>query len=176
MWSKFQKYSCTCHVTLVIILILSVCVRFDQTDWADQKQITTDRPRLDRDYSNRDVFLISTRSFSEGNRSRPCSSTLGQVERFSWTDPLSLFHLFHVDLKTPLFLFYLFHVDLETRFYLFHLFHMCHLVPTCAIWLYHWNLCQLSFLRFFFGFLNVIPFLEKLFRLKIFFSTSHCRM
>ena len=23
---------------------------FDQTDWADQKQITTDRPRLNRDY------------------------------------------------------------------------------------------------------------------------------
>jgi len=33
---------------------------------------------------------------------RPGSSTLGQVERFSWTDPLFLTHLFHVDLKTPL--------------------------------------------------------------------------
>jgi len=92
------------------------------------------------------------------NITRPCSSTLGQVERFCWTDPLSLFHLFHVDLKTPLFLFHLFHVDLEpvTRFYLFHLYHLCQLVPTCAIWLYHLNLCQLLFLRFFFGFKNVI--------------------
>ena len=47
------------------------------------------------------------------------------------------------------------------------------LVPTCAIcafWLYHLNLCQLSFLKFFFRFLNVIPFLEKLFWLKIFFK------
>jgi len=57
------------------------------------------------------------------NIPRPCSSTLGQVERFSWTDPLSLFHLFHDDLKTPFSLFHLFHVDLKTRFSLYHLFH-----------------------------------------------------
>jgi len=63
--------------------------------------------------------------------SRPGSSTLGQVERFSWTDPLFLTHLFHVDLKTHLFLTHLTHVDLETRFYLFHLTHLCQLDPTC---------------------------------------------
>jgi len=33
---------------------------------------------------------------------------------------------------------------------------LCHLVVPLV-------LCQLSFLRFFFGFLNVIPFFEKLF-------------
>ena len=37
------------------------------------------------------------------------------------------------------------------------------LVPTCANLMYHWNLCQLSILRFFVGFPNVIPFFEKLF-------------
>ena len=68
---------------------------------------------------------------------RPCRHTLEQVKRFSWTDPLSLFHLFHDDLKTPFSLFHLFHVDLKTRFSLCHLFHVLHLVPTCAIWLYH---------------------------------------
>jgi len=61
---------------------------------------------------------------------RPGSSTLGQVERFSWTDPLFLTHFFHVDLKTPLFLTHLTHVDLETRFYLFHLTHLFQLDPT----------------------------------------------
>ena len=111
---------------------------------------------------DRPIFLLVCRRVCR-NFPRPCSSTLGQVERFSWTDPLSLFHLFHVDLKTPLFLFHLFHVDLETCFYLFHLFHLCQLVPTCAIWLHHLNLCQLFFLRFFLGFLNVIPSLEKSF-------------
>jgi len=80
------------------------------------------------------------------NSARPCSSTLGQVERFSWTDPLSLVHLFHVDLKTPLFLFHLFHVDLETCFYLFHLScaNLCHLVvllepvPTLFSHIFFW--------------------------------------
>jgi len=37
-------------------------------------------------------------------------------EKFSWTDPLSLFHLFHDDLKNPFSLFHLFHVDLKTHF------------------------------------------------------------
>jgi len=59
--------------------------------------------------------------------SRPCSSTLGQVERISWT--IVLVPLVPRNLKTPLFLFHVFHVDLETRFYLFHLFHLCQLVP-----------------------------------------------
>jgi len=61
---------------------------------------------------------------------RPCISALGQVERFNWTDPLSLLHLFHVDLKTPLILFHLFHVDLEPA-------STCSTCSTCA------NLCQL---------------------------------
>ena len=96
------------------------------------------------------------------NIPRPCRPTLAQVQRFSWTDPLSLFQLFHVDLKTPLFLFHLFHVDLETRFSFFHLFHILQLVSTCAIWLYHLFFAN-SLFTIFFWFFNVIPFLEKLF-------------
>jgi len=68
---------------------------------------------------------------------RPCRPTLELVERFSWTDTLSLFHLFHDDLKTPFSLFHLFHVDLKTSFSFYHLFRVLQLVPTCAIWLYH---------------------------------------
>ena len=100
---------------------------------------------------------------------RPCSSTLGQVERFSGTDPLSLFHSFHGIWRPPCSCSTcstysgdpLLPVPLDP---------LVPTWPTCAIWLYHLNLCQLSFLRFFFGFLNVIPFLEKLFGLKFFFK------
>ena len=44
---------------------------------------------------------------------------------------------------------------------------LCHLVEPLVLY-------QLSFLRFFCGFLNVIPFLEKLFWLKIFFIILSC--
>ena len=97
------------------------------------------------------------------------SSGKVQVDR-----PIVLVPLVPRNLKTPLFLFHLFHVDLETRFNLFHLFHLCQLVPTCAIWLHHLNLCQLFFLRFFLGFLNVIPSLEKSFDWK--FSSKYRRL
>jgi len=97
------------------------------------------------------VVLRNNAPIMDWNFPRPGSSTLGQVERFSWTDPLFLTHLCHVDLKTPLFLTHLTHVDLETRFYLFHLTHLCQLnvnvIPTV-----------------------VIPFLEKSFSFDFFFK------
>jgi len=94
---------------------------------------------------------------------------LGQMESFSGIHPLSLFHLFHGIWRPPCFCSTcstysgdpLLPVPLDP---------LVPTWPTCAIWLYHLNFCQLSFLRFFFGFLNVIPFLEKLFWLKIFFK------
>jgi len=51
--------------------------------------------------------------------------------------PLSLFYLFHDDLKTRFSLFHMFHADMKTRFSLYHLLNVLNLVPTCAIWLYH---------------------------------------
>ena len=94
--------------------------------------------------------------------SRPCSSTLGQVERFRWKDhcPCSTCS---TESEDPLVL--VPRVPRRSGDPLLPV-PLVPLVPTCAIcaiWLYYLNLCQLSFLRFFFGFLNVIPFLEKLF-------------
>jgi len=82
----------------------------------------------------------------------PCSPTLGQVEWFSWTDPLSLSHLSHEDLKTPFSLSHLSHVDLKTPFSLSHLSHVLQLVPTCPIWLYHLSFANSLFSDFFWGF------------------------
>jgi len=95
------------------------------------------------------IIAISIRVLGWSSRTRPCRPTLEQVEMFSWTDPLSLFHLFHDDLKTPFSLFHLFHVDLKTRFSLYLLFHVLQLVPTCTIWLYHLFFANSRFSDFF---------------------------
>ena len=50
---------------------------------------------------NEASFPKSYHEVKKASSSRPCSSTLGQVERFSVTDPLSLFHLFHGIWRPP---------------------------------------------------------------------------
>ena len=86
------------------------------------------------------------------NLPRPCSSTLGQVGQVDWTDPLSLSHLSHEDLKTPFSLSHLSHVDLKTPFSLSHLSHVLQLVPNCPIWLYYLSFANSVFSDFFLGF------------------------
>jgi len=110
-------------------------------------------------------------SFGPTKIPRPSRPNLEQVEWFSWTDPLSLFHLFHVDLKTPFSLFHLFHVDLKTRFSFDHLFHVLQLVPTCAIWLYHLFFANSLFSDFFLGFSMSFNFSENSFDWK--FSSKY---
>ena len=109
-----------------------------------------------------------------GTVTRPCRPTVEQVERLSWTDPLSLLQLFHDDLKTPFSLFHLIHVDLKTNFSLYHLFHVLQLVPTCAIWLYHLFFTNSLFPQIFFWVSQCQSIFRKTLLTEIFFKILSC--